>query len=46
MHGDLLIFIGGISGHRKGTIISSLSIGNLIGFISRRYKGHIVSLYI
>lgn len=40
-----LIFIGEISGLREGTIISALSIGNIIGFISRRYKGHIIGLY-
>lgn len=40
-----LIFIGSITGLREGTVIAALSIGRIIGFISRRYKSNIVALY-
>lgn len=40
-----LIFIGSIPGLREGTVIAALSIGKLIGFISRSYKGYIMALY-
>jgi len=40
-----LIFMGNITGLREGTIIASLSIGRLIGVVSKRYKEKIASLY-
>jgi len=40
-----LVFVGNITGLREGTIIASLSIGRLIGVVSRRYKEKIASLY-
>lgn len=40
-----LIFLGNIPGLREGTVIAALSIGRLIGFISKRYKHHITALY-
>lgn len=40
-----LVFMGNITGLREGTIIASLSIGRLIGVVSRRYKEKIASLY-
>lgn len=40
-----LSFTGGISGLREGTIISALSIGGLIGFISKRYRENVIALF-
>jgi len=37
--------MGNITGLREGTIIASLSIGRLIGVVSRKYKEKIASLY-
>jgi uncharacterized membrane protein YczE len=40
-----LVFLGSITGLREGTVIAALSIGRIIGFISRRYRTRIVALY-
>lgn len=40
-----LSFTSGISGLREGTIISALSIGGLIGFISKRYRENVIALF-
>lgn len=40
-----LSFTGGISGLREGTIISALTIGGLIGFISKRYRENVIALF-
>ncbi|MBP1920271.1 YczE/YyaS/YitT family protein [Youngiibacter multivorans] len=41
-----LVFLGSIQGLREGTLILALSIGRLIGIISRNYKDMITALYI
>ena len=40
-----LLFFGKIIGLREGTIIAALSIGKIIGVISRKHKHKIMALY-